>query len=220
MKIVLEDGIPAASLPLQVCDREPIHIPGSIQPHGLLLVGSAATLEVIGGAGDIDRRLAPNWVGQSLTELLGQTIPPEFVASSEGVTVPLGQVRGTSELFDVVAHRAAGRLLVELEPAAGHILSAASILGRLKTANRSFERAADLRDLCERAAAAFRLITGFDRVMVYRFLDDEAGVVLGEDRDPALGSFLNHHFPASDIPKQARGQRRAAALAAWRSVMA
>ena len=40
--------------------------------------------------------------------------------------------------------------------------------------------------------------------MVYRFLDDNAGVVLAEDRDPALGSFLNHHFPAADIPKQAR----------------
>ena len=104
----------------------------------------------------------------------------------------------------MVAHRTAERLLIELEPAAGHSLSAAAILGRLKAANRTFERAGDLRDLCERAAAAFRLLTGFDRVMVYRFLDDEAGVVLGEDRDPALGSFLNHHFPASDIPKQAR----------------
>jgi chemotaxis family two-component system sensor kinase Cph1 len=170
----------------------------------LLLVGSATTLEIIGGAGDIDGRLVPNWVGQSLTEVLGQTIPTEFVASPEGVTVPLVQVRGTSELFDVVAHRTAERLLIELEPAAVHTLSAATILGRLKAANRTFERAGDLRDLCERAAAAFRLITGFDRVMVYRFLDDGAGVVLGEDREPALGSFLNHHFPASDIPKQAR----------------
>jgi chemotaxis family two-component system sensor kinase Cph1 len=204
MKIVPGDAVPAAPSLLQVCDREPIHIPGSIQPHGLLLVGSATTLEIIGGAGDINRRLAPNWVGQSLTEILGQTIPAEFVASGEGATLPLGQVCGTSELFDVVAHRTAEWLLIELEPAAGLNLSAASILGRLKAANRTFERAGDLRDLCERAAAAFRLITGFDRVMVYRFLDDEAGVVLGEDRDPALASFLNHHFPASDIPAQAR----------------
>ena len=204
MKIVPGDAMPAAPSPLQVCDREPLHIPGSIQPHGLLLVGSATTLEIIGGAGDINRRLAPNWLGQSLTELLGQTIPAEFVASPEGATVPLGQVSGTSELFDVVAHRMAEWLLIELEPAADHTLSAASILGRLKAANRTFERAGDLRDLCERAAAAFRVITGFDRVMVYRFLDDEAGVVLGEDRDPALASFLNHHFPASDIPRQAR----------------
>ena len=83
-------------------------------------------------------------------------------------------------------------------------LSAAAVLAGLETANRTFERAADVRDLCDRAAAAFRQLTGFDRVMVYRFLDDDAGVVMAEDRDPALSSFLNHHFPASDIPRQAR----------------
>ena len=50
----------------------------------------------------------------------------------------------------------------------------------------------------------FRQFTGFDRVMIYRFLDDDAGVVVAEDRDPSLHGFLNHHFPASDIPRQAR----------------
>jgi light-regulated signal transduction histidine kinase (bacteriophytochrome) len=40
--------------------------------------------------------------------------------------------------------------------------------------------------------------------MIYRFLDDNAGVVIAEDRIPHLKSFLNHHFPASDIPRQAR----------------
>ena len=203
MKASPDDG-PAAPLPLLACDEEPIHIPGSIQEHGLLLVASKATLEIIGGAGDIDGRLAPGWGGRSLTELLGQDIPAEVVGSADGTAVALGQVRGTSELFDVVARRSAGWILVELEPAAAHTLSAGAILARLRATNRTFERAGHLRDLCERAAVAFRMLTGFDRVMVYRFLDDEAGVVLGEDRDPALASFLNHHFPASDIPSQAR----------------
>jgi chemotaxis family two-component system sensor kinase Cph1 len=40
--------------------------------------------------------------------------------------------------------------------------------------------------------------------MVYRFLDDEAGVVVAEAQGRDIGSFLNHHFPASDIPAQAR----------------
>jgi chemotaxis family two-component system sensor kinase Cph1 len=47
-------------------------------------------------------------------------------------------------------------------------------------------------------------LTGYDRVMVYRFLEDAAGEVLAEDRRPDLHSFMNHHFPASDIPQQAR----------------
>ena len=78
------------------------------------------------------------------------------------------------------------------------------MLSSLEVAHRTFERAGDLSELCKRAATAFRRLTGFNRVMVYQFLDDNGGVVLAEDRDPASSSFLNHHFPASDVPMQAR----------------
>jgi chemotaxis family two-component system sensor kinase Cph1 len=193
-------AIPAADL--NACDREPIHIPGSIQPHGLLLV--AEGLLTIGGAGGIDARLSRDWLGQSLDNLLNQDVAARLKASGGADTIPLNQVRGVDELFDAVAHRAGGRLIVELEPASADRLPATLVLSGLELSNRSFERATGLRDLCERAAVEFRRVTGFDRVMVYRFLDDGAGVVLAEDNDPALPSFLNHHFPASDIPKQAR----------------
>jgi chemotaxis family two-component system sensor kinase Cph1 len=193
-------AVPVAGL--DACDREPIHIPGSIQPHGLLLV--AEGLLTIGGAGEIDARLSRDWLGQSLDNLLNQDVGAKLQAAAGADTVPLNPVRGVDELFDAVAHRAGRRLIVELEPASVERLSAAVVLSGLELSNRSFERATGLRDLCERAAVEFRRITGFDRVMVYRFLDDGAGVVLAEDSDPALPSFLNHHFPASDIPKQAR----------------
>jgi chemotaxis family two-component system sensor kinase Cph1 len=68
----------------------------------------------------------------------------------------------------------------------------------------AFDRTTNLRDLCEAAASAFRKLTGFDRIMVYRFLDDDAGCVVAGDQIPELGSFLNHHFPATDMPAQAR----------------
>ena len=199
-----KDNRSAPDSDLNGCGREPIHIPGSIQPHGLLLVADASTLATIGGAGDIDARLAPAWMGRPLGQLLRQDIATALGAWAEGVLVPLEPVQGVSGPFDAVAHRTGDRYLVELEPAPEHRVSATAMLARLETANRSFERAGDLRDLCERAAAAFRRLTNFDRVMVYRFLDDDAGVVLAEDRDPDLNSFLNHHFPASDIPRQAR----------------
>jgi chemotaxis family two-component system sensor kinase Cph1 len=191
---------------LNACDREPIHIPGSIQPHGLLLVANAG-LVTIGGAGAIDAMLTADWVGQPLDRLLGQDVAGKLAAAqaaSASQSVPLDPVRGTDELFDAVAHRTGDLVVVELEPAAGRRASAAQVLVGLEMASRSFERATGLGDLCARAAVEFRRLTGFDRVMVYRFLDDGAGVVLAEDRDPDLSSFLNHHFPASDIPKQAR----------------
>ncbi|MDB6015359.1 MAG: putative bacteriophytochrome [Gammaproteobacteria bacterium] len=49
-----------------------------------------------------------------------------------------------------------------------------------------------------------RVATGFDRAMVYRFLPDGSGVVAAEDATNGLESFLGLHYPASDIPKQAR----------------
>ncbi len=196
----------SALLPvLDGCDQEPIHIPGSIQPHGLLLVVSAASLEILGGAGDIAGQLAGDWIaGKTPAELLQQELPAELAENPDSATVSLNPVAGRRGRFDAVARRSGERILIELEPSAEHSLSAATILAQLKQANRTFERAAALPDLCQSAAVAFRRLTGFDRIMVYRFLDDDAGVVVGEDLDPALPSFLNHHFPASDIPKQAR----------------
>jgi light-regulated signal transduction histidine kinase (bacteriophytochrome) len=94
-------------------------------------------------------------------------------------------------------------LLVELERAPPPSSSFA-LLPQLDAAAAAFERAADLQHLCQVAAAEFRRLTGYDRVMVYRFLEDDAGVVLGEDAAQGQHSFLNHHFPATDIPKQAR----------------
>ena len=203
-----DTAIPAADvgLDLTACDREPIHIPGAIQPHGLLLVADAATLAIVAGAGDIETRLAVDWLGRDLSALLAQDIAALFATSETvaGVALAGAPVTGVSEHFDVTLHRSADHVLVELEPVAGVPVTAAAMLGRLNAMAMTFERAGNLQALCERAAIAFRQLTGFDRVMVYRFLDDEAGRVMAEDKASGLGTFLNHHFPASDIPRQAR----------------
>ena len=125
-------------------------------------------------------------------------------AGAEPSSVLLGAAPFAEGLLDIVAHRAGDQILVELEPANRQARSATDVLALMDTAAGGFERAAHLMELCQRAAVAFRHITGFDRVMVYRFLDDDAGVVVAEDKAAGEGSFLNHHFPASDIPRQAR----------------
>jgi hypothetical protein len=63
---------------------------------------------------------------------------------------------------------------------------------------------ASVDECCAAAAAAMRAATGFDRAMVYRFLPDGSGVVAAEDASAGLELFLGLHYPASDIPKQAR----------------
>lgn len=194
------------ALDTSACDREPIHVPGAIQPHGLLLIARAdGDHRVVAGAGDIEGRLAADWLDQPLGALIGQEVARLInrLPGGPNANAP-APVQGVDERFTATLHRSGDHLLVELEPAVGEAMTAATMLAWLDAVASSFERAVDKQALYARAAAAFRTLTGFDRVMIYHFLDDDAGCVVGEDRDPALHSFLNHHFPASDIPQQAR----------------
>lgn len=188
------------------CDREPIHIPGSIQPHGVMLVADRTSQEVTHAAGDVAGKLGVGaWLGQSLGAILGDSLATRTAALTQSGTNGgfMGQVDGADGVFDVSAHVVDDRLVIELEPALTG-MPAAQLLGVLEAAAAAFERTPNLDALCERAAVEFRRLTGFDRVMIYRFLDDTAGSVLAEDRADHLPSFLNHHFPGSDIPQQAR----------------
>lgn len=197
-----------AELDLTACDAEPIHIPGSIQPYGMLLVADRNSLAVTHVAGDIEGRLGViEWLGRALGDLITDLLAEKIarLADSTAVGAHIGQfetLRG--EMLDVSAHPTPDGILIEIEPASDTLAAPSAILGALESAGAGFERATGLKSLCDRAAVEFRQLTGFDRVMVYQFLDDEAGVVLAEDRDPGLPSFLNHHFPGSDIPRQAR----------------
>ncbi|MCC2977535.1 GAF domain-containing protein [Sphingomonas sp. PL-96] len=191
---------------LTACDREPIHQSGAIQPHGLMLIVDAATLRTVAGAGDLETRLTPDWLDQPIEALIDQDVGTLLQGADVGPggTLRLAPVAAPEGLLEASLHRSGDMLIVELEPTPLPPRSAGEVLVGLERSAATFERAADLLQLCERAALAFRQLTGFDRVMIYRFLDDGAGVVLAEDRAEGLDSFLNHHFPASDIPRQAR----------------
>lgn len=181
------------------CDREPIHIPGSIQPHGLLLIVTAADQRVVAGAGRLETVFGEDWLGQTVTALLGEGASQLLGDSVRPVCV-FSEVATAG--WEGAAHRDGDRWLIELEPSDAH--SATDILSWIDDVGVSFERSGGLIELCERAAKNFRSLIGFDRVMIYRFLDDDSGVVIAEDAAPGLASYLNHHFPASDIPQQAR----------------
>lgn len=188
---------------LNSCDQEPIHIPGSIQPHGLLLVVDSGTGRVIHAAGDMETRLGmTDWQGARLDDLLGASVASAI--RTLGAALPRHIVPPrVEEAFDLGVLRGTREYLVELEPAAPTELIA-TLLPTLETATQAFDKAGDMSALLAAAAREFRRLTGYDRVMVYRFLDDGAGKVVAEDVAPGQHSFMNHHFPASDIPVQAR----------------
>ncbi|NPD65530.1 GAF domain-containing protein [Lichenicola cladoniae] len=190
------------------CDREPIRTPGSIQPHGIMLVASIDSLLVTHVAGDVERVLGiEDWHGQGLDIMLGETLAANIASlrGPDAVDGFMGQLRTTAgALLDVNVHRSVPHLIIELEPANDVGVRAGQAMERVAIIAAGFEQSASPIDVCRRAAAEVRILTGFDRVMVYQFLDDGAGTVLAEDRHDDVHGFLNHHFPGSDIPQQAR----------------
>ncbi|RZM19526.1 MAG: phytochrome, partial [Sphingomonas sp.] len=121
------------ALDITACDREPIHIPGSIQPHGLLLIADARTGTVVAGAGDLEARWGDAWQGASLSDLLAQDIAALFAQAEAGPggTVVAKPVDLAGERLDVAIHRAGERLLVELEPAGATPMGATEALALL-----------------------------------------------------------------------------------------
>lgn len=185
------------------CDREPIHIPGSIQPHGVLLVVDRDANRVTHAAGDVEGRLGmTEWQGARLDELLGVDIAAAILGADRPLPRHIIPPRA-EQAFDLGISEAEGEYLVELEPAAP-LEAIAALLPTLEMAADAFEKARDMSELMAVAAREFRRLTGYDRVMAYRFVEDGAGRVVGEDTAPDQHSFLHHHFPSSDIPAQAR----------------
>ncbi|HEX2561079.1 GAF domain-containing protein, partial [Phenylobacterium sp.] len=192
---------------LTQCDREPIHIPGAVQPHGALVVLDRSALRIEqagGGCGELLGAAPEALLGRLLMEAIpgagGLSLDETFSVATYAGAVP-GSSGGE---LDCVAHLVGEKLVLEFEPAPARRRSAAEMARTVETIGAAFGAARTLSQLAETAAARFREITGFDRVMFYRFLPDETGSVIAEAKTDALAPFLNHRYPASDIPKQAR----------------
>ena len=192
---------------LSNCEREQLHLPGSIQPHGALLLVSEPDLVVRGASANAAGFLgtAAALPGTPLAALgadLAAAIRPHLGASLRSIPAAVrARIGGDGREVDLLLHRPpAGDLLIELEPAGAPVDLGLHVERALKT----ILDAASLMALCDEAAGLFRALTGYDRVMIYRFDDEGHGEVLSEHRRADLESFLGNRYPASDIPQIAR----------------
>ena len=202
------------SVDLTNCDREPIHIPGAILPHGAMLVLECDTLRVLQAAGDLAGLL-----GQPLSGLLNLPVDKLFsveqvnrlhalckeadLAKPRHLLDPLFRVVADRPL-DASAHRVDDNLVIEFEAAEMSDPFAADPLAAVQIMIEGFSEAASLYALCQMATASVRRVAQYDRVMIYRFMADGSGWVIAESRAPQLAPFLDLHYPAADIPQQAR----------------
>ncbi|SAL74746.1 sensory box histidine kinase [Caballeronia terrestris] len=203
------------------CDAEPIHIPGGIQPHGYLLTVSddLHILQASDNLATLTGQPVETLLGQPIDVLLGRPSAERLAqaastAELEAAPLYLGVVENplhdaaaieSDAEFDVTLHRHDGNLIVELEVARHlHDDVFAAMYPLVRTFTRSLQDVATVAELARLAVQEVRAITGFGRVMLYRFDEEGRSNVLAEERDDSYASFLNQWFPASDIPRQAR----------------
>lgn len=201
----------AGSQPVDLtnCDREPIHIPGAIQPFGFL---------VTVGADWIIQRAANTepFVGIEPLGLLGRPLAELFLPHAlRSLRARVQHLRGEDAVerifslrlmeggrtFDVALHFSGRAIVIECEPARGDEIEVSSLVRSMVT---RIQTADTIQTILREGARQVRMLTGFDRVMVYRFAASGSGEVVAEALEPGVDSFLGLNFPATDIPKQAR----------------
>ena len=188
------------------CEREPIHIPGAIQPHGVLLACRGEELlvqQVSANAATLLSREPNEILGRPLADVLDAEGVRAIAAASSRTHLreanPFRVVTATGE-HTAVMHRTGDVVVVEIERGA----SRTEFDPRLRASVLRLQSARDLERLYALAAEEVRHLTGFDRVMVYRFDPQWNGEVVAEAKREDLEPFLGLHYPASDIPPQAR----------------
>ena len=196
---------------LDGCSTEPIHIPGSIQPYGVMLVLDPQNHCILQASDNLDA-----WLGVATKDALGKPLASvigddqadiirHIVVTRELQPMQSSVVKVADKMFDAVAHLADGYIVVELE-----IVDDPKTLGRdffydeLRQFSVGMREMRDLGDLYGFVTAQIRKITGFDRVKLYRFDEEFNGEVIAESRADYMASYKGLHFPASDIPPQAR----------------
>ncbi|WP_377810806.1 ATP-binding protein [Azospirillum sp. A29] len=201
----------AGTLDLDACAREPIHLPGSIQPHGHLLAVEADSLRLVcasAEAGAVLNRPPAEAFGLPVDRLIDCASTASLVhglrtAPAEPVQLEILSLRGGDH--QAIAHRSGGLVILELEelPATG-VGTLEALYPQMREGIRRMQAAHDFDALLASTAAEVRSLTGFDRVLVYRFDEQWNGTVIAEDGNDRLPSYRGLRFPASDIPQQAR----------------
>ncbi|TGE09500.1 ATP-binding protein [Hymenobacter fodinae] len=210
--IYSDESLINAPITLTNCDREPIHIPGSVQPYGFLLCLDPATKRVVHVSENTQALIgisAPDLLGSSLDQFLNPATLAELTAlwptlteSAKLLGTRLEQVEG-QPFYKLIVHRYDQLLWLEFEPVAETGTSVLD-LPSLNIALGQMLSATSVLEFCQHAANQIRDITGFDRVVVYRFAEDASGEVVAEAKREDLEPFLGLHYPATDIPQQAR----------------
>lgn len=192
------------------CEHEPIHIPGSIQPHGFLLSLNQESWKI-----DFCSQNTESFIGISYTDLLGKTFEEIFgkenadalqtyVRNDKMRSLSPLKIELAQKLFQCTIHHSGNQYIVEAEPDVYDTQVMADAYNQTLQFVAHMNNTSTLKDLAQLVAKSTRDITGYDRVMVYRFDKEYNGEVFAESCVNRVEPFLGLHYPHTDIPPQAR----------------
>ena len=197
---------------IQNCETIPIHDIGYIQPYGCLIAVDTKTQIIVNVSENIS-----DWLNLSIDKVLRAKFEDIFShaivhqcnnslahSTIETQREHVGQIITKNKTSEAYAHVKEGRLIIELQPIRPSTKSKLSMLDGVHRIVARLNSITNVEDLLEQVVVEFRALSGFHRVKAYRFLSDGAGEISAESREPQINSFLNHRFPAADIPQSAR----------------
>ncbi len=204
---------------LATCESEPVQAPGCIQSHGALLVLRISDFTILQASENTTHHLLEDpreLLGQPVSCVIGnanetcvrELLEHESIESSAKYAFTMA-ARETIGALDVCVHTQGGVLILEFEATQRQTPEDKSneecdYFELIKSAVCRIQATNNLRDFCQQVTAEVRAITGLDRTMVYRFHADFHGEVIAESKRPDLPPLLGLHYPAADIPRQAR----------------
>ena len=195
-----------APVDLDNCATEPIHVPGAIQPHGVLIAVTEPDLTIAVVSANV-----AEWFGVGPGEALGSDLAALLGPDNRDV-IERFRILEWVRRFDEISLSFAGRQLIATIHRSGPYLVIEiesddddDRSGRIvREAAMALQVSRSVLDVADSAARWIKSLAGFDRVMVYRFDADWNGEVIAERKRADLNTFLGLHYPASDIPLQAR----------------
>ena len=197
---------------LETCAAEPVHIPGTVQPFGCLIAADAATGRITHASENTGAI-----IGTACEDLLGTDMYSVFDrgllhdvknTAARGIeTDEMGRV-GNFDIngvhCTVHAQKTQGVFLIEFEHHRDAELSGVEALRSLNFLMRSIEACTSEQSLFDVTVRLIRMLSGYDRVMVYRFDNDWNGEIMAEECRRSMDKYIGLRFPHWDIPAQAR----------------
>jgi two-component system, chemotaxis family, sensor kinase Cph1 len=206
----IKNLVPDHEATLINCESEPIHIPGSIQPYGFLLAVKMVDYSIAFASKNCE-----TYFKLPLNEIIGKGLNLFFNKEEIDTFTAQYKMDGSDmerpfvfsldgKLYNTSAHKSGETIVLEMEP----FMEEHNYLPELYIQTKRFayhtERSDNLKKLCRDIADETKLITGYDRVMIYRFDKDYNGEVYAESKREDLEPFLGLCYPHTDIPAQAR----------------